>query len=174
MPRGHRENLVLLPTPSVTLVLAIGNPLCADDGAGLAVLESLEQSHSIPETACLFSHPGAGLLDLLLTEHYEKVIIIDAALMGYSPGEWKRFSLKEATPEENQSHDLASLHEAGLIETIKLASAMGISLPEVTIFGVQPGSLEQSPGLSVPVKEAVPAITAAILEEINSMRRCLK
>lgn len=158
---GRRRN------PSCTLILALGNPIRGDDGVGLAVLNSLECSKALPENTDLLSYSGGGLLNLLLTGHYERVIIVDAAMMGCPPGEWRRFALQEVNLEKTGTSDRLSLHEASLAEIISLAKALGITLPEVIIFGVQPENLSQSSTISEPVKQSIPRIRDAILKEAS-------
>jgi hydrogenase maturation protease len=154
-------------TASGTLILALGNPIRGDDGVGLAVLDSLKNSDALPENATLLSHCGGGLLNMLLAGQYERVVIVDAAMMGFPPGEWRRFTLQEANLEKAGSSDRLSLHEANLAETISLASTLGIDLPEVIIYGVQPENLTGSSKISAPVKRAIPNLRDAILHEVS-------
>jgi hydrogenase maturation protease len=61
-----------------------------------------------------------------------------------------------------------SSHQAGLAEVLALAQALERPLPEIVIFGVQPGSLEWGTGLTPEVEAAVPLLVVAVLQEARS------
>lgn len=149
-----------------TLVLALGNPLRGDDGAGTAVLEYL-QRNILPDAVTLLDGGTPGLETVLLMQGYRRVIIIDAAQMNLSPGDWQRF-----TPEmvRLQSRDLylrGTLHYAGLAEALALGEALNLLPPEIVVFGMQPQAIGWEVGLSDPVAAAVPAVAQAIMETID-------
>ncbi len=66
-----------------SLVLGIGSPLNRDDRAGLMVVEVLEEQGIPAHTESLYS-PGFELVDKILD--YDRVVIVDAASFGHSPG----------------------------------------------------------------------------------------
>ena len=68
-----------------TLVLALGNPLRGDDGAGPAVLERLAAAR-IPAGVELIDGGLAGLETALHLQHRRRAIILDAADFGATPG----------------------------------------------------------------------------------------
>jgi hydrogenase maturation protease len=154
------------------LVVGLGNPLRGDDGIGPRVVEQLRQ-HGLPvEVEALDA--GAAGLDLLywLTEPRavgeagpQWVIIVDAAEVGLEAGQFARF-----TPEQVElkgAAEGAGSHEAGLAEVLALARALERPLPEIVIFGVQPGSLEWGTGLTAEVEAAVPLLVRAVLQEVH-------
>lgn len=149
-----------------TVVLALGNPLRGDDGAGAAVCEMLAQDARLPDHVRLVDGGTAGLETVLLLQGCRRAIIVDAAELGRAPGEWARFTREAAILEPGGLGPGSSLHNAGLAEALALGDALGI-LPEVIIlYGIQPQEIGWMPGLSEPVRVAVPAICAAILNEI--------
>ena len=149
--------------PSV-LVLGLGNPLRGDDGVGPRVVEELT-CRGLPKGRVALD-VGAGGLDLLqVLEGWKRVVVIDAACVGQEPGQFVRF-----TPDEvrlAQAADSFSLHYSGLSEVLALADALGRVLPEMVIFGVQPGEIGWREGLSPAVEAALPALADAVLEEIE-------
>lgn len=148
-----------------TLVLSLGNPLRGDDGVGTAVLTMLAAYPIIPPEVVLQDGGTPGLETVLLLEGYEKVIIIDAADMGLSPGEWRRFSsAKLAAQEANLK---GTLHQAGLAEALELAEALGMLPDEVVVYGVQPTEIGWEPGLSAVVETTVGEVCKAILAELE-------
>ena len=147
-----------------TLILGLGNPLREDDGVGCRIVEELARRTLPPGVRVLDGGTaGLGLLDLM--EGWERIVIVDAAEMGRRPGKFVRF-----TPAEMRLHaspDRFSLHHAGLSEVLALADALGRVLPEMVIFGVQPASAGWGEGLSLAVEAALPALIAAVLEEVE-------
>jgi hydrogenase maturation protease len=107
--------------------------------------------------------PGVGLVNLLAGR--ARVIIVDAAEMGFTPGEFRRF-----TPEQvalTGSAQRFSLHRSGVADTLALARELKIELPEIIFFGVQPASVEWRDSLSPAVQAAVPRVIEAILNQVQ-------
>ena len=146
----------------MTLILGLGNPLRGDDGIGPRVIEEVTR-RGLPEGVSSLDG-GTGGLDLLnVLEGWERVVIVDAADVGREPGQFVRFTPEQARFVETA--DPHSLHRAGLGEALALANALGQSLPEMTIFGVQPARVDWGQGLSPAVEAAIPALADAVLEE---------
>ena len=150
--------------PAPTLILALGNPDRGDDGVGQAVLHELAQRGGLPDDVEVLDGGLAGLETCLFLQDRRRALIVDAADMGLAPGEWR--ALEVGDPRLANERRPGGLHDAGLQEALQLAAALD-TLPEcVTIFGVQPQSIEWGPGLSRPVAQAVPGVGAAIQEWI--------
>jgi hydrogenase maturation protease len=148
---------------SAILVLGLGNPLRGDDGVGPRVVEELTR-RGLPEGVTALDG-GTGGLDLLhVLEGWQRVVVIDAATVGREPGQFVRFTPAQARLVG--ADDRFSLHHAGLSEVLMLASALGRTLPEMVIFGVQPADVGWGDGLSPAVETALPALAKAVLEEI--------
>jgi hydrogenase maturation protease len=144
------------------LVLGLGNPLRGDDAIGPRVVELLKWG-GLP-TGMEAIDAGSVGFDLLgLLEGPRRVIIVDAADVGLEAGQFSRF-----TPDEVELRGAAekpAAHQAGLAEVLALARALGRPLPEIIIFGVQPGSLEWGEGLTAEVDAALPLLVEAVLRE---------
>ena len=149
--------------PARTLVIGIGNPLQGDDGLGVQASLMLEKEN-LPEDVQVeeLGTPGWGLLAQI--EGWPRVIVIDAMQMGMEPGTWQRISgddvrlVCEAGP--------VSLHEAGLAESLKLASTLGIMPDEFVLYGVEPAVIEPGEGLSPAVQEALPDLVEHIVKDL--------
>jgi hydrogenase maturation protease len=146
-----------------TLILGLGNLLRKDDGVGPRVVAELAR-RSLPEGVTALDAGAAGLDLLALLDGPQRVIIVDAADMGRTPGQFVRF-----TPDEAQlidSEEAFSFHAMGLAEALALARALGRSLPELVVFGVQPESLDWGEGLSPAVEIALPRLVEAVFREL--------
>ena len=147
------------------LVLALGNPLRGDDGAGGAVLAMLQET-AVPIPHITFADGGTPGLETVLTlQGYDKVIVIDAANLGEPPGTWRRFSLAD-TNLVQQAQMNGTLHDAGFAEAIALGAALDILPPEIIVYGIQPETVEWEMGLSTAVQAAIPHICQQIQAEI--------
>ena len=146
------------------LVLGVGNPLRGDDGIGPRVVEQLQQA-GLPTDVEAFDAGAAGFNLLYWLDGRRRVIIVDAADVGLEAGQFARF-----TPEQVEltgAAEGAGSHQAGLAEVLALARALERPLPEIVVFGVQPGSLEWGTGLTAEVEAAVPLLVRAVLQEVH-------
>ena len=147
---------------SMTLILGLGSPLRGDDGIGPRVVEEVTR-RGLPEGVSSLDG-GTGGLDLLnVLEGWKRVVVVDAADVGREPGQFVRFTPDRARFVE--AEDSFSFHHAGLGAVLALAEVLGKTLPEMTIFGVQPARVGWGQGLSPAVEAALPALTDAVLEE---------
>ena len=152
---------------SETLILALGNPLRRDDGVGPAVSKALKESTNLPGGVVLLDGSGHGLMNNLFSAGYRRMIIIDAADFGGLPGEWKRLTLADIARPDDFAESRGTLHDLDLRDALAIVEALGIALPEIIVYGVQPSGLKWSPGLSEPVQRAVPEICEAIIQEVS-------
>lgn len=149
-----------------TLILALGNPLRGDDGVGAAVLDALRGA-DLPPGVDLLDGGTAGLESVLLMQGYQRAVIIDAAEMGREPGAWVRFTPDQVALASGDMGEMGTLHMAGLAEALTLGAALGVLPAEIVIFGVQPQAIGWEPGLSAPVRAAIPALVGAVLAELS-------
>lgn len=159
----------ILPTacaalrPAHTIVLALGNPLRGDDGVGAAVVQALAQSGALPPDVRLQDGGTPGLDTALLLQGFRRAILVDAAEMGLQPGQWQWLDISPADVMPG-----ATLHAAGLAEALALGHALGILPERLRVIGIQPERVDCTPGLSHSVRQAVPAVCQAILEELGA------
>ena len=145
-----------------TLVIGLGNPLRGDDGVGVRVAQALAEQ-TLPGGVEVVDGGTQGLGLVSLLEGQQRVILVDAADMGKSPGQFVRFTLDEAIlPGEDQS---LSIHDAGLRDALLLARALEVLPDELVIFGVQPASIEWDSFLSPQVEATLPDLIRAVLKE---------
>ena len=144
------------------LILGLGNPLLGDEGIGVRVVEELK-GRELPDGVAIVEGGTAGLGLIGLMEGYQRVIIVDAADMGRSPGCVVRFTPLEAQFKTAEAP--LSLHQIGLGEMLALAGALEVAPAELVIIGVQPSQVEMGAGLSPEVEGAIPQIIRTILDE---------
>jgi hydrogenase maturation protease len=148
------------PTAGEVVVLGVGNELYRDEGVGVRVARALAQQ---PLPADVRVVEGAvGGLDLLWEmEQARRVILVDAAEMGESPGTIRVFA-----PDDVQmlhKTKVASLHEIGLPEVLAFGKLTQVC-PELLIVGIQPTTVAPGFELSEAVAEALPRAVQTVRE----------
>ncbi len=153
------------PTRPPILVMAVGNILRRDDGFADAVLGALGEMN-LPSSVELFD-AGTSAIDLMDVFHdRDRLIVIDAVRGGQEPGTIFRFSPEQV---ESGALPMNSLHQVGLLETLKLGELVDCKPKSTVVIGVQPADTGLGIGLSDPVKGAVDKAVRLVLKEINSL-----
>lgn len=150
-----------------TIILGLGNPLRRDDGIGIAVVEALRKSYSLPEKLTLIDAGTSDLEALLLMQGYQRAFIIDAADIGSTPGDWRCIAIKDISFIPKVLSHYGSFHNAGLKDAIALGEVLGILPQEIYIYAVQPQELQISVGLSESNSAAVQEITKDLHERLG-------
>ena len=144
-------------------IIALGNSLRGDDGAGPAVLSYLQQDELPDQVALIDAGADAfTVLDHLLQP--DPIILIDCARMGKKPGEVAALPLTDFVL--RQTEQLVSLHGFSVAEVYQLAKEIG-SVAECVIIGVEPASLEFNSDLSPAVRKSIPAAARLVRLEMR-------
>ena len=173
-----------------TLVIGLGNPILTDDGVGVkvayAVQKSLEvtgtsQKNGNGESYCVInaSHQiinvteasvgGLRLMEMMIG--YDQVIIIDAlTTVDAPPGTIHHLALSELEAISPTQHS-ASAHDASLVTALDSGRRIGLQLPnDISIYAVSVENIIDFGDTPTPaVAQAIPLVTAAVLEELNQM-----
>jgi hydrogenase maturation protease len=148
------------------VVLGLGNPLMADEGIGVYLVERLMEA-AAQYPAVDFIDAGTGGLSILYhIEGRRKAIVIDCAFMDEPPGAIRRFMPEEVRSTKVLAHQ--SLHEADLMRIIAMARQLGQAPDEIVIFGIQPERIEPGQGLSQALTERIGEYISMILHELES------
>lgn len=151
-----------------TFILALGNPLCGDDGIGLAILKELINMESFPQGITPLDGSRSGLMNPLLGRYFQWGIIVDAVELGKNPGEWMRFTPNEIKHTHHAEDEQLTMHYPSIFEVMEIGAALGMKLPDIVIYGIQPLETRWSTGLSKPVQKAIPEVCEAIMFELTS------
>ncbi len=143
-------------------VVGVGNLLLKDEGVGIHVVHALQEL-SLPDGVVVID--GGTFPDVLdYLEPADKLVIIDAAEAGGTPGAVYRFRPDDITLETGEA---ISLHELGLVSSLKIMNLLGKTPPEVIIIGIQPKEIAWGMELSPELKEKVPEIVRVVLKETD-------
>lgn len=149
-----------------TLILGVGNPLMADDAAGVLIAQQLQQRTDLPPHVTVIDGGTDGLGLIPVIQDYRRVILVDAVPMNLPPGTIRRFTW-DAIRLNGQRHEL-SLHQSGIAQALVLADALKCLPPEVVFYGVQPQNMVWDQPLSAAVERALPALMEALIHEVRS------
>jgi len=145
------------------LILGVGNILLRDEGIGPYVIKKL-QREKLPFDVEL-TDAGTQILDTLLSERVvEKLIIIDAIKTGGACGSIYRFKPEDI---EEVSEIKLSLHQATIIEALKILEFQNRLPGQTVIFGIEPKNIEWGLEPSDELKAKIPQIVELIKEEIR-------
>ncbi|MBI1396896.1 MAG: hydrogenase maturation protease [Betaproteobacteria bacterium] len=151
------------PLPDAgTVVIGVGNAMQGDDAVGLVVARALVDRAGVP----VEEHDGeaAGLIDLL---RGRTVAIIVDAVRGPAPGDVRRLDVSDAPLPAGWSP--FSSHGFGVAEAVELARALGVLPRLCVIYGVGGAAFATGESLSPPVRAAVPAVTARVVDEVREI-----
>ena len=151
---GSQSADIVAPNPAArSLVLGFGNVLLSDDGAGVQLVMRL-RSKLGPEAAEFID---AGTLSFSLLPYIEattSVLIIDAAEISALPGSIALFEGLKMDQFLCRTRR-RSVHEVGLIDLLDMARLRDCLPPRRALLCIQPGRIDWSEELSVPVEEAL-------------------
>ena len=123
-----------------TLVLGIGNTLLTDEGAGIHVLQALQESY--PETTGV-TYLDGGTLSFTLAgavEESDNLIVLDAAQLKSKPG------TVDCLVNEEMDNFLGttkrSVHEVGLLDLLDIARLTGNLPARRALVAIQPDVID--------------------------------
>ena len=151
------------------LVVGCGNPLLGDDGFGPAVIESLEAQNILADHIGLFDAGTSVrelLFDLLLSRKIPKhLILIDAVHHSNAlSGEILRIDIDQIPENKVADYSLHQFPTMNMLKELRDASVIDIEIYAVHVDDIPQ---EVRPGLTRPVKEAVPRLCNLIRLALN-------
>jgi len=154
------------------LIVGVGNELLADEGFGVHVVRSLSGAAGMLPGHVDVLEAGTCLLDALpeMARHSE-VILVDAVRAGRKPGTIYRLRVVADAIRRYETLPPTSMHEWGLIETLRVAELLGMLPQKLTLLGAEPESMEPSMELSPRLKRAAARLSALLRKEVSTPRR---
>lgn len=151
------------------LVFGCGNTLFANDGFGPAVVEYLNQNHTLPEKV-LALDAGTGIRDfmfdlLLMEEKPELVIVVDAVTVpNRTLGEVFEIDLTDVPREKLSNFSLHQSPSSNLLKELKDGCKV-----DVRVIGMHTSAIPNviNPGLDPEVEAAIPGACQMIMDMIK-------
>ena len=146
------------------LVLGVGNILLRDEGVGVRVVERLQADYSFSPNVSLLDGGTLGIKLMEAISSSDVLIVVDAVLNGQPPGTFYRLTGEEVRKSVAFKY---SLHQTDLLETLACCELVG-NRPETVVLGIEPEDYSPwSDELTPTVKNRVPEMVQAVLEEIS-------
>jgi len=132
-------------------LIGIGTYMGLDDSIGLRIAEEVA-ARGLDRGFRAIELPG-NLLDLL---HYfgpdtADMLVVDSARMGLAPGEYRFFLPDDVVT--RKSLEGISTHEGDLMKVFELARELSVTVPPVTLMGIEPATIVPEMGLSRVLEE---------------------
>ena len=162
------------PLPSGTTrcaVLGIGNPLMADDGLGIHVVQALGK-----RAECFGAATGrvdlidGGTLGYLLIDRlagYDALIVIDAANLRAASGS-VRVLCNDDLEAFLSDRSATSVHEVSLIDLLQMLRMSNEAPASLALVGVQPAVIDWSTDLSPEVAPSVDRACDEVRRLVNA------
>jgi hydrogenase maturation protease len=155
------------PAPDV-LVLAFGNVLLGDAGAGVRLMERL--SVELDAGVAQFVNGGAMSFSLLsFVEAARSMLIVEAADFHARPGSFTLYEGR-AMDEFLSGFRRRTAHEAGLIDLMDIARMLRCVPAQRALLCIQPQRVDWSMTLSDTVESALPSAVTAVLDLLGRWR----
>ena len=149
------------------MVIGVGNALCHDDGAGLAVARRLRARGAAAPIA-VREHEGETLALLDVWAGSDAVVLVDAIRSGATPGTIHRFDASEE-PLPSELRGSSSTHAVGLGEAIELGRSLQRLPRRVLVLGVEGRRFDAGVGLSAEVEAGVDGLADFVLSEARAL-----
>ena len=148
-----------------TVVLGLGNPLMADEGIGVYLIEQLAARAAQHDDVDFIDAGTGGMSVLHLLDGRAKAVFIDCAFMDEAPGAMRRFTPEAVRSRKVLAHQ--SLHEADLLHILSLAEQFGQCPEQVVIFGIQPEVVDSRQEISQSLLDRTDDYLREILSELS-------
>lgn len=153
----------------ITYLIGVGNELMADDAIGLKVVEHIETNFkdNIKNNIQILkiTHNALEILDCFNLQT-KNIIIVDCALMGINPGDFKIFNLDNIKSQKNFSS--ITTHGFDILKIITLAyTTQEYYIPPITIIGIEPHTIKFSKNLSETLKNKFMEYVHTVMEQLQ-------
>jgi len=156
------------PAVAPVLVLAIGNPLMADDGAGQELLAKLQSAGPWDARVEFVDGGTQGLALLGQFENRRAVLFLDAVRLGKPAGSVHELQQQQLIRMGSRA---TSAHEGSAPDILKALELLGETPAEVALVGIEPEKIQTGIGLSPAVRdglEQAAGLAASAIDRILS------
>jgi len=154
-----------------SLVLGLGNLLCADDGLGVVALGRLRRRYEIPPEVALVDGGTLGLALLPTLESAGSVWILDAVAADAPPG---TFVCLEGESVEPALRERLSSHQIGVADLLDALHWRDTWPASLRVLGLVPESFALAIGLSPRVAAGLDALVEAVARGLRAAGHALR
>jgi hydrogenase maturation protease len=148
------------------VIFGFGNYLKGDDAIGLEVVHYINDKMDIDKRLKAVDIGNDGMLMLTYFEDdLDKVLIIDCAMVGLEPGNYRIFTPDEVKSKKKLAN--VSTHESDIIKIIELGKSIGYKIPSIKLLGIQPVSMKDNTNLSDLLKSKLHHYAEIAIQEVT-------
>ena len=147
-----------------TLVLGIGNLLIGDEGVGCKTVEEISRRYTLPPAVECVDGGTAGFELLSMIDSKEHVILIDALRNDMEPG---TVMMVEDEHVPKAFHARTTPHQLGICDVLAAAQLTETMPKHLTLYGIEPKSLDVGIGLSPEVEAGMEKTIGAVVEQLR-------
>ncbi len=147
-----------------TTVLGIGNILMGDEGAGIRALDALREQYEFPEGVRFLDGGTMGLDLIYYLEGTDRLLMIDAVIMGAPPGTVKVFGGQDIP---SVLAGKFSVHQIGLQDLFFALDILGRRPSDACLAGIEPKEVELGLELSPEIEKALPVLVDAAVKRLD-------
>jgi hydrogenase maturation protease len=150
------------------LVAGVGNIFLGDDSFGVEVVKQLALM-PLPAGVRVADYGIRGLdLAYALLDGYETVVLVDAMQRGGAPGTLYLLEPEIEPDGSQETMPLIETHNMEPLRVIRLALALGGTLPRIIIVGCEPETLGGDDDIPVGMSETVGAAVSEAVRMVES------
>jgi len=143
--------------------VGVGNVLLRDEGIGVHVARALQEMRpAFPDGEVEVVDGGTSPNAFDTAGGADKLIIIDAACGGGEPGTVYRFAPDGLSVEPRL---LTSLHDLGLLDSLRMMESLGNPPRDTVIIGVEPAEVDWGLELTPTLRDKLPDVVRLVVEE---------
>jgi hydrogenase maturation protease len=151
-----------MPDRIPLLILGLGNPLCTDDGLGVAVVGELRRRFEVPEGVVVLEGGTLGLALLPYFEQAQAAILVDAVRADLPAGSLVRLDGDDVAP---AVQGRLSVHQVGVADLLDGARWLNRYPDHVVLLGLVPETYALGVGCSRVVEDALPQLVGRVVDE---------
>ena len=155
-----------------TAILGFGNPVRADDGVGIYVVDQLKQQIGEPENISIFDMGTSAFEVLFQLKGHEHIILVDAATNTGEPV-GSVFKLPASEVEEQIEEDpMVFLHSLKWSQALSYARKMlGDDYPEnIEVYLIAIESTRFNVGMTDAAKQGGDRVVALLIEALHNQK----
>jgi len=147
------------------LIICLGNPLMRDEGIGIHLASELTIHLSDNPDVEVMELGTGGFSVIHAIAGRDKIIFVDCAIMGQTPGLIHRFKPEQVHSEKVRMR--YSLHEGDLLNTLELSRSLGQCPDDIVIFGIEPKEIAPGESLTNELEKNIQQYVQTILKELT-------
>lgn len=143
-------------------IVGYGSKIRNDDAVGLDAIDILKEKFEANGNIEFFY--GSNAVDLLGEfDNFDKMILIDCAMIEGNPGEYIRAKVEDI----KFSDDTSITHSANFKTILENAKLLGINAPELVFYMIKPKNVDMGETISPELKKGLDAMIIDISKEIS-------